>query len=75
MRLAKKVLLSALLPLFVIALGAVFAPTPPTEAALVASTEPVSVAAPAQPAEDLITAALDRARGLWLAALGVSASC
>lgn len=73
MRLTKKILLSALLPLLVIVLGAVFSPTAPTETALLASVEPM--AAVEQPSPDLIAAAWERARGLWLAALGVSGSC
>jgi|GEM_PF-6136356 len=73
MRLTKKILLLAVLPLLVIILGALFAPTPPTETALLASVEPI--AAVEQHSPDLIATAWERARGLWLAALGGSASC
>ncbi len=75
MRLTKKLLLSAVLPLLALALAAIFAPTPPSEAALVVSLKPTATAALAQPSPDLIASAWDHARGLWLAALGVSASC
>lgn len=47
MRLTKKLLLAALLPLLVLLLATVFAPTPPADAVVLASANPVAMVDPA----------------------------